>query len=162
MWYWNVENFNGLKEIGDKYSHLKEFKHFANYCLLKEKGIKKDALKSIEEFIIRASSQDKLKQREIALELVALSYNNQHVHQLIPFPLQTYLINVFTGWSEENNSNSTVYRWFGYVTNDYDKYRKALEIDANDQISIIELVKIKLKVVDFQTHHLSEARFIGD
>jgi len=47
MYYWNQNNFEALKEVGEKYLSKEGYEAFANYCLLKEKGLKKSALDSV-------------------------------------------------------------------------------------------------------------------
>lgn len=53
MFYWNQENFVGLKEVGEKLIDIEGYQFFANYCLLKKKGLKKQALISLEKFIAK-------------------------------------------------------------------------------------------------------------
>jgi tetratricopeptide (TPR) repeat protein len=161
MYYWNQDNFEGLKQIGEKYRNIKGYEGFANYCIFKEKGIKKEALKAAEDFISIVKNKSVGEQRDIAKELISLSYFNEHIHQLIPYTLQQFLVSVLKDWSNEELNDATPHRWLGYVSNNLDCYEKALEIDSKDEISIVALINASLNSVDYQTHHLSESRFIG-
>ncbi len=162
MYYWNEDNFKGLKEIGEKYSIQNGYEDFSKYCLLKEKGLRKQAHKAVEDFISLTRSKNIDEQREIAKELAFLSYYNKEVHQLIPQQLHQFLITILKEWTKKKTGDVTPYRWLGYFCNNLDYYEEAIRICPADEISLIELVKGKLNNVDYQTHHLSETMFIGN
>ncbi|MBS1810219.1 MAG: hypothetical protein JST84_18805 [Acidobacteria bacterium] len=162
MMYWNSANFQGLREVGETYLRKPNYEAFANYCFLKEKGIKKAALGAMNEFISAAQEKPLKSQREIAVELASLGFENPHIHQLIPHPLQQYLITILKAWSTEENASAIPARWLGCMSGDLAEFERALEIDPTDAISLTMLVKAKLNTVDYQTHHLAEAQFIGE
>lgn len=162
MYYWNQDNFKGLKEIGDLYSSKGSYKHFADYCILKEKGLRKQALKAIEDFIELTKGRTKQEQRQIAEEIITLSYDHREIHQLIPRPLHQFLIMIFKNWVEEEETNDSPHRWLGYLCRNLANYEKALEINPTDEVSLTELISAYLSSVDYQTHHLSESLFIGE
>lgn len=162
MYYWNQDNFKGLKDIAERYSAKNDYEAFANYCFLKEKGLRKQAHIAIEDFISLTKRKSIEEQREIARELVSLSYFNKDVHQLIPHQLHQFLIVILKDWAEKETGDVNPYRWLGYLCRDLDFYEKAIIISPTDEISIIELAKGTLNNVDYQTHHLSETRFIGE
>jgi hypothetical protein len=161
MYYWNKGNFQGLKDIGEEYSLKSGYKDFACFCLLKEKGMKKEAIKAINNFISSVQLRSLKEQREIAEELTILKYCNEDIHQLIPHPLERYLLSVFKCWAEEDNESSVPHRWLGYISKDLTNFERALEKDPNDEISIINLAQANISYVHYQTHHLSESLFIG-
>lgn len=66
MYYWNKDNFDGLKDIGSKYSSIENYELFGDYCLKKEQGLKKLAVKSLNEFIVAAKKLSISSQRDIA------------------------------------------------------------------------------------------------
>jgi hypothetical protein len=161
MYFWNDDNFNGLKEIGEKYASESQYEAFSRYCLFKEKGLKNEAKTAIEQFIVSNQSKSKKEQRNIIEELSALNYRNKKVHQLIPHQLQQYMISVLGNWSEEEPGNAIPYRWLGFIKSDLHSYKRAIEIDSNDIISLIAIISFNLNHVDYQTHHLNESMFIG-
>ena len=162
MYHWNQDNFEGLKSVGERYLPREGYEAFANYCLLKEKGLKKPALASIGKFIASAKKKSLGEQKEIAHELASLGFWNGNIHQLIPYPLQQYLLKVLTFWVREDGSDAATHRWLGYVSGDLTSFETALEIDPKDAISITRLIQANLNDVDYQTHHLSESKFIGE
>ncbi len=161
MYFWNDDNYNGLKEIGEKYASDSQYEAFSRYCLSKEKGLKKEAKTAIEQFIVSNQSKSKMEQRNIIEELSALSYRNKKVHQLIPHPLQQYMIAVLENWIEEEPDNAIPYRWSGFIKSDLQSYKRAIEINSFDIISLIAIINFNLNYVDYQTHHLNESLFIG-
>ena len=44
MYYWNKDNFEGLLEIAEEFKSRSGYDLFAEYCLLREKGLKKQEL----------------------------------------------------------------------------------------------------------------------
>lgn len=162
MYYWNQDNFQGLKAIGEKYSALEGYELFGQYCLQREQGFKKQAITEVNEFVLLSKNQSLAQQRKIAVELSSLSFWNRDVHQLIAYPLEVYLKDVLTFWTLEEPNNPIPHKWLGSISGDVASYERALELDPKDEISINQVTRSYLDRVDFQTHHLSESFFIGD
>ncbi len=162
MHYWNRHNFEGLKAIGEKYSQLEHYELFGQYCLQKKQGLKKQAISSINEFVTMSESYSLQVQRDIAQELSSLDFYNGHIHQLLSHPLAVFLKDVLQQWVCDEPDNSTAYKWLGYISGDFDCYKRALELDPTDDICISEVARFHLKNVDFQTHHLSDSHLIGE
>ena len=162
MYYWNQDNFTGLKSIGEKYSSIEDYKHFGDYCLKKEKGLKKMAIVALNEFVSESKNKPQKAQRIIAEELASLGFYNREVHQLLAFPLVVYLKDVLNKWIVDDSINPIPYKWLGYVFRDISYYEKALQLDPNDEVCIYRIAQACLNEIDFQTHHLSESKFLGD
>ena len=162
MDYWNLENFNGLKDIANRYSADAAFVDFAQYCSLKEQGLKKPALNAINRFIALTSTLPLPEQRDMVLHLSHLAWRHRHVHQLIAYPLHQYLSQMLSDWVATAPTQAEPYRWLGYFSQNPEWFSKALQYDATDQISLQQLIGEALAAVDHQTHHLFESRFIGD
>lgn len=156
------ENFETLAVIGEAYSAKEGYALFGRYCLHKEAGLNKAAISAIREFVVHARGKPVSTQREIALELVQLGYSNQRAHQLLPHPLRECLKEVFQQWSEDEPESAIPLKWLGYASRDVLFYHKALAIDPDDPVCIIEVATSCLNYVYYQTHHLSESFFIGD
>jgi len=162
MHYWNKENFEGLKSIGEKFSSIEGYELFGKYCLKKESGFKKLANVAVEEFVVIANTKPLNKQREIAVELSALGFWNGNIHQLLTYPLVTYLTGVLKQWTSDEPHNPAPYKWLGYLVRDISYYEKALQLDPNDDICISQVAQAYISDLDYQTHHLSESLFLGD
>lgn len=162
MYYWNQQNFEGLKSIGNKYVSIQEYEAFGRYCLLKEQGLKKQAVAAVKEFVASAKEKSIETQRKIASEIASLGFWNDEIHQLIAHPLQVYLQEVLSSWAVEEKTDATPYRWLGYISGDLSAYENALVIDPEDEICITRLAQAHLNDVDYQTHHLSESHLLGE
>ncbi len=162
MHYWNKSNFEGLKTIGEKYISLPNYELFGNYCLQKERGLKKLAITSIQQFISLSRHLPLQQQRKIAEELASLCYVNRHIHQLLAHPLTIYIKEVLTLWIVDEANNPSPHKWLGYLDGDTALYEKVLQLDPSDEFCIYHIAQAHLNNIDYQTHHLSESLFIGD
>ncbi len=161
MSYWNRDNFEGLKSIGETYSAIENYQLFGTYCQQKEQGLKKLAIASIKQFISHSKSRSLQEQREITEELSSLSFHNRNIH-LLSHPLTVYLKEVLTLWASDEPNNPTPHKWLGYITADISSYEKSLQLSPNDEICIYQITQEYFRQVDYQTHHLSESLFIGN
>lgn len=162
MHYWNKDNFEGLKSIGEKFSSIEGYELFGRYCLQKESGYKKLANVAVEQFVAIAKTKSLDKQRETAVELSSLGFWNGKIHQLLTYPLVTYLTDVLKQWTSDEPENPTPCKWLGYLVRDISYYEKALQLDPNDDICISQIAQAYISDLDYQTHHLSESLFLGD
>ncbi|MBI9015608.1 MAG: hypothetical protein JEZ08_25540 [Clostridiales bacterium] len=160
MHYWNKRNFEGLKNIGEYYSDHPILNGFSEYCLLREIGLRKKALKTMESFIASVKQENISSQRSVVNELVRLKFNNRDVHHLFVRNLSVYVEDVLKKWIIDED-NVIPYRWLGYISKNTTYYEKALLIDPTDRISSIELIRLTLKDLWYQTHHLSESLLLG-
>lgn len=162
MHYWNKDNFEGLKSVGEKYSSIGGYELFGKYCLQKEQGLKKPALASIMEFILSSKNKSVEEQRTIAEELSSLGFWNGQIHQLLAHPLVEYVRGVLEHWSRDEPNNPVPHKWLGYISGDISFYERTLQLDPNDEVCINRIAQTHLNDVDYQTHHLSESLFLGD
>jgi len=162
MQYWNQNNFTGLKSIGKKYSAIPVYKLFGEYCLKKEEGLKKIAVATLKDFVSESKIKSQKEQRIIAEELSSLGFYNRDVHQLLAFPLVKYLKEVLNQWTIDDPANLIPYKWLGYISGDISCYKKALKLDPKDDICISRIAQSYINEIDYQTHHLSESKLLGD
>ncbi|MDP9942342.1 hypothetical protein [Ectopseudomonas alcaliphila] len=161
MHYWNQRNFKGLKNIAEHLQLKEGYESFSRYCLLREKGLKKNALVELRKFIEEAQSLPIEKQRTIARELTELYFYNSDVHQLLPQPAVAYIGGVLQAWCDISPPQPEPYRWCGVICGNTAFFELALTIDPEDRISLSRLALKELQAVDFATHHLSESIFLG-
>ena len=161
MNYWNKECFEGLIDIAQEFKDKNGFELFSEYCLLREKGLKKQATKVIIDFVEQIKITSTQNQRHVAVCLAELSYHRRDVHKLLPYPLEVYITDVIKVWCSEKCADAP-YTWLGYLTGDDECYLIELEKNPNDQIALSRLALSAINGVDFQTHHLSESIFLGE
>jgi len=161
MHYWNKNNFAGLNAIGEQYKSKEGYERFASYCLLKEKGLKKQANQEIEEFVSEIKKGSKDQRRKLAEELTTLWFWNQEIHQLISHPLHQFIYQTLEEWCDSDPGNAVVHRWFACMGGGLKHFEEAVLLDPADEISATRLIQAHLSDIDFQTHHLAESRLIG-
>ena len=161
MHYWNKTNFNGLREIAESLQQKNGYEGYARYCLLREKGLKKEALAELRSFIDQSRMLPVNEQRAMACGLAELHFYNRDVHQFLPQPAVAYIGDVLQKWCDESPSTPEPYRWCGVVCGKPEFFERALQEDPEDKISLSRLALQELQSVDFATHHLSESIFLG-
>jgi len=159
--YSNENSFKTLKEVADYYITKDDYKYFASYCYSKEKGAEKDAAKDLKDWLHFINCQNNLEQREIAKEITKLSYNNQDLSDILPYSLKKLLIDIFYDWLHEESKNDISLRGLGYLEQDINFYEKAYEINKEDSISILEIIRFEISKITYQVHQISDSKFIG-
>lgn len=135
---------------------------FADYCTLREKGLRKQALASIERLIRQSSAWSTDERRRFVNWIYETHLRFPDVHQLIVTPLnQRLLIPTLETWIEDDPTSATPRRWLGFATGDHAHFADALSRNLKDDISRYRLVCRNLGDVDFQCHHLPKY-FIDD
>lgn len=161
MYYWNKDNFEGLLGIGNSFKGEDDFELFAEYCFLKEKGLKKQAVKVIKGYVSDLKKLDLNKQRDVCVRLAELAFWNSDIHQLLSHPLQVYITDTFSSWCS-NEVPDAPYTLLGYMTGERECFLQALQFNPNEQIALYRLAISAIDNVDYQLHHVSESLFLGD
>lgn len=162
VWYWNQQNFEGLTAVADSITDQPQWLLYAQYCRLRERGLRPQALQAITELIAEAAGWGDNARREFADWIYSTFLRNPEVHQLIPTPLnQQFLVPTLQQWVASESSNAIPERWLGFATGDHEHFSNALSLDPTDDISRYRLVSRDLADVDFQCHHMPHY-FIGD
>ncbi|NER59586.1 hypothetical protein G3435_05450 [Pseudomonas sp. MAFF212428] len=162
MYYWNKENFEGLRHIGQTYATRAGFAGFSQYCLLREKGLKKPAFKALDEFLAATRSLEVTQQRAITCEIADLAFSHGDTHQLLSYALTSFLRQVLRAWCDEGPALAEPYRWLGKLTGESAWLQAALAHDPQDQVALHQLANDELMQVDHMAHHLEESVFLGD
>ena len=162
MWYWNQQNFEGLVAVADSIADQPQWARFAEYCRLREQGLRPQAMESITELIAEAARWSDNSRRLFADWIYSTSMRNPEVHQLIPTPLnQQLLVPTLHEWAAAEPSLAIPERWLGFATADHQHFSNALAIDSTDDVSRYRLVSRDIADVDYQCHHLPNY-FIGE
>lgn len=163
MYYWGQSRFTGLLAIADALADQAEFKGFADYCRLREQGLRAKAFQVLDDFIQKASAHSEQQQREIAEKLLSLRYENPHVHHLLPDPLlKRFIYPALESWRQAEPQNVAPIRWLGVCHRDMDLFQEALKIEPNDQISCWEMALIHFQGAQWATHHISESVLLSE
>jgi len=162
MWSWNQDYFEGLREVGAEYAIRPDFESFSDYCLLKEKGLKKAANAESVKFVGHISKLSLKRRREIVAELAELFCYKASVHSLINHPIQMFMKDTLKDWVEGEPNCLAANRFYAFFGGGQKALEAALAIDPDDQISLVRLSYWMLDDVDFMVHHLDEGLFLGE
>lgn len=157
-WYWRKESYEGLNEIIEISKGNLEWELFTNYCEAKEKGLRKKALKNLNEFIENLNKKPLEKRIEFTNWIEERRMNKSEVVSLIPYPLQKKLIEpTLNKWKNKEPNNPIPFRWI----NTKESLIHAIRIDPKEQIAKFRLFEKIIKQVDFSQHELREYLYIG-
>jgi hypothetical protein len=161
MHYWNQENFEGLASIGAACASEGDLELFAQYCQMREKGLRKQAIEAASSFAMHLNGLDVGVQREISMRLVELQHVNPGIHQLLPHPIRMELIGILQAWTDGAPEEVLPRVSLGLLSGDIEHFEAALRLQPNEQTSLARLAQFHMNNVDFKAHHLSESSFIG-
>ncbi|MEQ9379730.1 MAG: hypothetical protein RJP95_02620 [Pirellulales bacterium] len=162
MWYWNQDNFEGILAVADSIAHESRWSDFAEYCRLREKGLRKKALASIDNLITAADSWPTNERRRFVTWIIEAQQRLPEVHQLIVTPLQRKLIEpTLDEWSHAHPGDPIPKRLLGLATGNVDCFQQALDLAPDDDISRFRIISRLVYDVDYQCHHLPDY-FIGE
>jgi hypothetical protein len=159
-YYWNQSNFDGLRAIAETLASDPALGEFAQYCALREKGLRRQAFDALGRFIQVAASWGVAEQRNFADWVVQLHAAQPDVADLVPEPLKRWLRDVLKKWSEETQEGAPQ-RWLGVLTGDVAAFWEALRRDAGDDFARARLVRHLIGLLEYATHHVPRG-FIGD
>lgn len=162
MGYWNKDNFDGLLGLADVLEADPNLAAFADYCRLRERGLRKAAMASVRNASTQAASLDPAKAREAAARLLELAISFRDAHQFLSHPLrEIFLLPVIRQWFRDEPEAAHPNRWLGFLLCDSSHFERALIADPEDDYSRGRLIDNALDDVDYAVHHLSESIFIG-
>lgn len=150
-----------------KNDRLGEYPLFRKFCVLKEKGLRKESFKELSSFISEAKTWDNDKQRDFACWLFGLFEVSDNIHQLLVHPLEENLLKpILEEWIKGNPKEPRPYRWYGLFI----KTEKRIEYLNNaiklggkvEQLSLLKLIDMKLYSLWYSFHHISEDLYLGN
>ena len=159
MQYWRKTDFISLKEVIEISKGYPHWLGYTQYCVAKEKGLRKQAMQIMEEFI-RSMNQKPIRVRidfTHWIEEMQFKYNDSV--GLIPYPLHEEIIApTLEAWKKKEPQDPVPYRWI----NTEESLLKAIELDPNEQISKYRLFQKIIFEVWQNQHELEDQLYIGD
>jgi len=157
MHYWRKDSFDGLDSL---YSEIKDdpkLSDFACYIHLLRKGLRKEALKHIEDFLSVSRAWDKPSQREVTSFLCRVAHSEAIGHRYVPQPVWKRLIEpTLKEWIESSPEDPEPLRW----TSSLDDLKKSLRLDPSCDQTRYRLVHQILRGIQYDTHELPHG-FLG-
>ena len=141
---------------------------FICYCQHRE-GLRKLAYKHLETFISNTKKWESKDQEEFAISLFTILDALNEKDEVLTFALNSFLIDILYGWTENNPFDSRPFRWIGIYMDssnkddDLEKFlRKAIELGGDtEQETMIYLVSNYIHTLEFGTHEFPSG-YCGD
>jgi hypothetical protein len=148
--------------VAEKAAESRDWLLFAEYCRLREKGLRKQAFEKMSAFLkeFREFSFERKKNFADFIFRLADSVPDADYGPL-PTPLSAELKPVLLEWTEHESRDSNPFRWMGRYGGDFSYLDKALEIDPTDDKARIIIIGHFLDIIWHSTHHLPHY-YIGD
>lgn len=146
---------------------LNEYPLFKKFCMLKEKGLRRESFKELTLFIEEANQWNDEDQMDFALWLFTLLEDSDDVHFVLVHPLEEHLLKpILSKWIEHFPSDSRPYRWHGLFLQSEESrghLQKAWELGgSSEQLCLVKLIDFNIDSLWYSTHHLSEDLYLGD
>jgi hypothetical protein len=157
---------NILKNIIQN-EHINDYRLFKDFCLFKEKGLRKEAFKSLNSFTEEAKKWDVKKQHNFVCWLFGLFEVSVDIHHVLVYPLEENLLKpLLAEWMSLDPKDPRPYRWYGLFLNT-DKTVKYLKLaiktgGSKEQQALLKLIDIYFYSLWYSFHHISEDLYLGD
>lgn len=163
MYYWNQDNFEGLIQVAAALDGSPLTTPLAEYCRLREKGLRRQAFQAMDAFLTLARQWDAATAREVTQRILELNARTPRAHQFLCQPLLTRFVKpTLENWLIEDDRSQIALRWLGILSGDFELLRKALDLKPEDIPVRQKLVNRLLDYPDFVTHHIGESKLCGD
>jgi len=164
MHYWNRDNFEGLLDLANALEGKgQDFNLLSDYCRNRERGLRKQAFESLQQFLEISNSWSDYDARDRCQTILELQSLVPGIHQFLSQPLVSGFVDpVLEKWLTDEPENHHALRWLGLLHGESDFLFKALEISPDDNPVRSRLIAMHIDEVDYATHHLDESHFIGD
>ena len=164
--YWNKNNFESLIQIAAQLRKTKELVRLAEYCELREKGLRKHALAAVRRFLDESAALAEERKLELAISLLELHWAIPEAHQFLTHPLQhEFILPTLRKASRPGNSAFRNLALLEALSGGGEEGRNALSLalqyDPSDIMVRKKIVSMLLNEADFAMHHLHESHFIG-
>lgn len=151
MHYWRKDSFDGLESLYPEIKDHPRLSEYACYIDLLGKGLRKEALKHIEDFLSLSRAWDKPAQREVTSFLCRVAHSEPIGHRYVPQPVWKRLIEpTLKEWIESSPEDPEPLRWTG----EFEDLKKSLRLDPNCDQTRYRLVHHILRGIQYDTHEL--------
>lgn len=150
--------------IEDEGSH--DYPLFRQYCVRKEQGLRKDALKVLQAFIEEMKENDFEVQRSFVAWLFEKIEWFEDGHHLLVYPLIIGVIQpVLQEWEKVDPMDVRPYRWQGLFVHQGEGLPyllKALELGgSSEQRVIVQICETYLSALWYSFHHIHEDLYLS-
>ncbi|MDR1701369.1 MAG: hypothetical protein LBR56_01180 [Sporomusaceae bacterium] len=154
---------DALLIVGNAANEHKEWVKYAEYCVLRERGLRKEAFKILDEFLIDAGKWEETDRIKFIEFLMPYSETVEDAdYGPLPSPIREKLIKpTLEKWCDKETENSNPFRWYGELFCHFEYLEKALIINPKDDLARKVLLNWGTAGLDYATHHMPDY-YIGD
>ena len=157
MHYWRKVNYEGLPLLATDADQA-GYGHFAEYCRLRERGLRKNAFEVLSLFISEMLAVPGPQRRKFVEWHQAHCFLNPALMDALPQPLEEKIIRpTVEEWINECPNDPLALRWSNKVSD----LRRAAELNPGEEIAAIKLAKVVLSGIDYATHELPSG-YLGE
>jgi hypothetical protein len=154
-----------MKDFADLTDELRGeplFERLVDYCELSERGLRRQALAELHQFLALVSALDVGRQRALALKILVVLFPVPPERAAPPYPLQQgFLDGLLYEWMDESPDDPVPVGELGLLRWDDELLKKAINLGSIDDRVHGALAAILIERVDYATHELHEGVFIG-
>lgn len=152
-----------LTIVGNAALRSPKWVDFAYYCFNREKGLRKEAFKYLDNFLKSIDSwvfQDKIEFIDFLFSYIDTVEKSDY--KLLPQPLSDELVRpTLEKWCETERLNGLPFRWYGQYNRSEKHIFKALKLNSSDDKARQILINWWAYDMYFAIHHLPEG-YIGE
>jgi hypothetical protein len=152
-----------LLTVGNAALTNPDWTEYANYCFAREKGLRKEAFKHLDNFL--RATNDWTNDQKIEFAKFLFPYFEmveEADYGPFPQPLGERLVKPTLGyWCENEKLDERPFRWYGTYYRSEEHLFKALELNPKDDIARQRLLTWWTYNIYYAIHHLPEG-YIGD
>lgn len=146
---------------------LDSYPYFKEFCLFKEKGLRKDAFRSLNLFIEEAKGWQVKQKMEFAHWLFNWFEESEDIHYVLVHPFEESILKpILEEWMIEDPKDSQPFRWYGLFLKSENQLKyleTALRVGGKrEQRVLISIINYYLNYLEFSFHHISEDSYLGD
>ncbi|WP_290773658.1 MULTISPECIES: hypothetical protein [unclassified Exiguobacterium] len=146
---------------------VSEIPRLHNALLAKERGLRKEWLVHIDEFIEEANAWDFERQRTFVNLLLSTCEGESDVSVLLIHPIQKRLLKpILNQWMKELPDDVRPYRWYGLFFDEDDRFIYLQEAitrgGRREQLAIERMIDHHLYGLWYSFHHLDEDLYLGE
>ena len=164
MHFGNKEKFEGLEVIAASLSGDKRFSELTEYCRLRERGLRPQAIQMMDRFIENSRSLPLAERIERINVILEIAVRSPGVHQFLSWPLKSMLVQPgLAEWLEAEPNSTAALRWDGWLNGNTSSLEKALDADPHDVFVRKLLIDWEyLSTIEFAIHHVSDTILLLD
>lgn len=153
---------NALLIVAEKTSLNPLWSDYSDFCLLREKGLRKQSFVKLGEFINSFKSFTFEQKKEFASVICELAENVEEAHYgPLPNQISVELKDVLLAWAEKDFRDGRPFRWLAKFFHKFEYLDKALDINPQDDKARIFLINSLISEIWDSTHHLPDF-YIGE